>query len=54
MRVTFPGTGCPQVDRRRFGPASPVCAEARRFLISIDVPSRTIGFEALLPALGSA
>ena len=54
MRITLLGTGCPQVDQRRFGPASLVCAGARRFLISVDVPSRTIGFEGLRLALGSA
>ena len=33
MRVTLLGTGCPQVDERRFGPASLVEAGGRRFLI---------------------
>jgi ribonuclease Z len=33
MRVTLLGTGCPQVDDRRFGPASLVEAGGRRFLI---------------------
>jgi ribonuclease Z len=33
MRVTLLGTGCPQVDDRRFGPASLVEAGGRRFLV---------------------
>ncbi|HEX6112742.1 MAG TPA: MBL fold metallo-hydrolase, partial [Geminicoccaceae bacterium] len=33
MRITLLGTGCPQVDAHRFGPASLVCAGGRRFLI---------------------
>ena len=33
MRITLLGTGCPQVDAHRFGPASLVCAGGHRFLI---------------------
>jgi ribonuclease Z len=45
MRVTLLGTGCPQADRRRFGPASLVCAGAGRFLIDCGsgVTQRLLG-----------
>ena len=33
MHVTLLGTGCPQVDPHRFGPASLVRAVGRQFLI---------------------
>ena len=45
MRVTLLGTGCPQVDQRRFGPASLVCSGERRFLIDCGsgVTQRLLG-----------
>ena len=45
MRITLLGTGCPQVDQRRFGPASLVCAGERRFLIDCGsgVTQRLLG-----------
>jgi ribonuclease Z len=45
MRVTLLGTGCPQADPRRFGPASLVCAGERRFLIDCGsgVTQRLLG-----------
>jgi ribonuclease Z len=45
MRVTLLGTGCPQVDQRRFGPASLVCAGELRFLIDCGsgVTQRLLG-----------
>jgi ribonuclease Z len=45
MRVTLLGTGCPQTDPRRFGPASLVRAGERRFLIDCGsgVTQRLLG-----------
>jgi ribonuclease Z len=45
MRVTLLGTGCPQVDQRRFGPASLACAGGLRFLIDCGsgVTQRLLG-----------
>jgi ribonuclease Z len=45
MRVTLLGTGCPQVDGRRFGPASLVCTGDRRFLVDCGsgVTQRLLG-----------
>ena len=45
MRITLLGTGCPQVDQRRFGPASLVCAGEQRFLIDCGsgVTQRLLG-----------
>lgn len=45
MRATLLGTGCPQADQRRFGPASLVCAGMGRFLIDCGsgVTQRLLG-----------
>ena len=45
MRVTLLGTGCPQADPRRFGPASLVRAGERQFLIDCGsgVTQRLLG-----------
>jgi ribonuclease Z len=45
MRVTLLGTGCPQADQGRFGPANLVCADGLRFLIDCGsgVTQRLLG-----------
>jgi ribonuclease Z len=45
MRVTLLGTGCPQADQRRFGPANLVCAGGLQFLIDCGsgVTQRLLG-----------